>query len=88
MDLVNFIFLDKLLKLSVRTGLLQSSVSILYKLFLKLHFCSVHFVQVCAGGWPPGNAAARCLLVVWSGWLGTAARSAINPWAPPAELRG
>lgn len=34
MDLVNFIFLDKLLKLSVKTGLLQSSVSILCKLFL------------------------------------------------------
>lgn len=35
MDLVNFTFLGKLLKFSVKTGLLQSSISILCKLFLR-----------------------------------------------------
>lgn len=89
MDLVNFTFLGKLLKLSVKTGLASKFYFNPLQAISKVPFCTVSFVKVCASGWPPGNApVARCLLVVQSGWLGTAARSAVNPWAPPAELRG
>lgn len=70
MDLVNFIFLDKLLKLSVRTGLLQSSVSILYKLFLS--FTSVvyilsKFVQV--GGHQAMLQPGVCWWSGLDGWV-------------------